>query len=88
MAAGAGGAAAVSTKVVAVLDAGADDVLRAPYDADELLARVRSLARRPMHRRPTILQVADLTLDPAQHWSVEVRRTSNCNLESSPSWPS
>jgi two-component system OmpR family response regulator len=60
-------AATADTHVVAeLLDAGADDVLRAPYDGEELHARVRALARRPVHRRPTVLRVADLTLDPAQ----------------------
>lgn len=53
--------------VAQTLDAGADDVLRAPYDTSELQARVRSLMRRRPEPRPTVLRVGDLTLDPALH---------------------
>ena len=47
------------------LDAGADDYLVKPFALAELLARVRSLTRRGPLERPTVLQVGDLTLDPA-----------------------
>ena len=53
--------------VVKGLDVGADDYLTKPFAFDEFLARLRSVARRGSSPRPTGLQVADLTLDPATH---------------------
>jgi two-component system OmpR family response regulator len=49
------------------LDAGADDYLAKPFAFDELLARLRALARRAPQERPTVLEVGDLSLDPASH---------------------
>lgn len=58
-------AACVSERVAA-LDAGADDVVVRPWASDELRARVRALLRRSSPPR-SVLQVADLTLEPAAH---------------------
>jgi len=47
------------------LDSGADDYLAKPFAFEELSARMRALARRRPVRRPTVLEVGDLRLDPA-----------------------
>ena len=52
---------------VSGLDAGADDYLVKPFAFDELLARLRALTRRAPTERPTMVEVADLRLDPAAH---------------------
>ena len=50
------------------LDAGADDYLGKPFALSELLARVRTLARRPPPARDSNeLRLADLTLDLPGH---------------------
>lgn len=41
--------------------------LTKPFSFAELLARVRALSRRGLVERPTVLQVGDLSLDPANH---------------------
>jgi heavy metal response regulator len=57
--------ATIEDKVLG-LDAGADDYLTKPFAFQELLARVRALLRRRKAADPTILQLADLSLDPAR----------------------
>ena len=47
------------------LDAGADDYLRKPFSFVVLVARLRALARRGRHPRPTMLGHGAVTLDPA-----------------------
>jgi two-component system OmpR family response regulator len=50
---------------VAGLDGGADDYLVKPFSFDELVARLRALARRGPVERPSVLEAGDLHLDPA-----------------------
>ena len=46
---------------------GADDYLAKPFAFDELVARVRALARRAHTGRPAVLERKTLRLDPARH---------------------
>ena len=58
--------ATIEDKVLG-LDSGADDYLAKPFAFQELVARVRALLRRRTEESATVLQFADLTLDPARH---------------------
>jgi len=49
------------------LDYGADDYLTKPFSFVVLLARLRALLRREPTRRPALLTVGPVTLDPASH---------------------
>jgi two-component system OmpR family response regulator len=55
------------------LDAGADDYLAKPFSLVELSARLRALIRRGAARRPAVLRVGTLRLDPAtrQVWQAD-----------------
>jgi DNA-binding response OmpR family regulator len=53
------------TDRVTGLGTGADDYLTKPFAFAELLARIQALLRRSRVAQPSVLRVADLTLDPA-----------------------
>jgi DNA-binding response OmpR family regulator len=50
---------------------GADDYLPKPFDASELVARIRALSRRARSRQPPILAHGTLTLDPGQRLAAQ-----------------
>jgi len=56
-----------ATDVVRGLDAGADDYLTKPFSFKVLLARLRAISRRAARPPVSVLEIGDLTLDPASH---------------------
>lgn len=54
-----------ATDVVRGLDAGADDYLTKPFSFKVLLARIRAISRRAARPPVSVLEIGDLTLDPA-----------------------
>lgn len=53
--------------IAEALDTGADDYLTKPFSFVVLAARLRALVRRGGDRRPAVLEVGDLVLDPSSH---------------------
>ncbi|MDP3519935.1 MAG: response regulator transcription factor, partial [Hydrogenophaga sp.] len=49
------------------LDSGADDYIVKPFDANELLARLRAMLRRAGGRSSPVIEHGDLVIDPAAH---------------------
>ncbi len=61
--------------VIRGLDAGADDYLTKPFSFKVLLARLRAISRRGARAPVPVLEIDDLTLDPASR-KVHRRRQS------------
>jgi DNA-binding response OmpR family regulator len=65
---------------VEALDTGADDFLCKPFSYPVLVARLRALVRRGDRKRPTVLRVGGLRLDPAARrvwrWDTEIELTA------------
>ncbi len=49
------------------LDSGADDYIVKPFDANELMARLRAMQRRAHGRSQPTIEHGDLVIDPAAH---------------------
>ena len=62
------------TEKLAGFSAGADDYVGKPFDLDELIARLRTLLRRPQFERTETLEYADLVLDLVRRTVSRARR--------------
>ncbi|HKE38059.1 MAG TPA: response regulator transcription factor [Candidatus Baltobacteraceae bacterium] len=62
------------TQKLAGFSAGADDYVAKPFDLDELIARLRTLLRRPQFERTETLEYADLILDLVRRTVTRGRR--------------
>jgi two-component system OmpR family response regulator/two-component system response regulator QseB len=49
------------------LDSGADDYIAKPFDANELMARLRAMLRRASGRSNPVIEHGELVVDPAAH---------------------
>lgn len=56
-----------SADVIRGLEMGADDYVTKPFEAQELLARIRALLRRNRAPNEDVLRIADVSLDPVAH---------------------
>lgn len=54
----------ISDRIIG-LDRGADDYIVKPFDANEMLARLRAMQRRASGRSKPVLEYGDLAVDPA-----------------------
>ncbi len=52
---------------IAGLDLGADDYILKPFDADELLARIRAVVRRKAGHAQSVMRAGAVTLDISNH---------------------
>ena len=52
---------------IELLNAGADDYVVKPFSSEELIARITSVARRPVEQKPVIYTVGDITVDTSAH---------------------
>jgi DNA-binding response OmpR family regulator len=67
-------AASTVAERVEGLGLGADDYLPKPFDFAELVARIRALARRSATALPPVLELGELTVDPARRVAVRAGR--------------